>query len=342
VKHCVDTLTIFSFLFAMALNMVGSPFCATAHASDLPESFYKITRRDLVFGIFMDNAGVGIAVGNKGLILRTHNSGSDWLKIDSNTFYSLNDVTFKGTTAWIVGQRGAIYHSMDNGQSWTSQTSNTESSLMRVFFIDDRKGFIVGETGAILKTENGGDSWKIKELDWFSIMPESLIEIGVIAPNLYDVYFINDDIGWIVGDYGIVLTTEDGGENWNLRRGGQFPMLFGVYFADNNNGWAVGQNGLLLNSSDGGRSWETVTVPTNVSLHKIYLSGLQGIIIGDQSTILETFNGGKDWTLLDLHIPPPYPWFGDFVMLRESSQSELIVVGKGLISKIPISVNLKQ
>jgi len=305
------------------------------------ESRYKITRRDLIFGLSFSGPDIGIAVGSKGLILRTMNRGGDWAKIESKTFYAFNDVTLRDTKGWIVGQGGTILFSADSGKTWKPQKTNTNLSLMQILFLDEKKGITIGEMGTVLATDDGGNAWIPIEIDWFSILPESLLEMGVIAPNLYDITFASDRNGFMVGDYGIVLATDNGGQTWTLLRAGNLPPIFSVSFVDRREGWAAGQNGLLLHTTDGGLNWKQIDIPTNASLYKIYLSGEHGFIVGNQATILQTCNSGKAWTKVDLKIPPPYPWFGDIAVAANSCPVELVLGGSGLISKVSISVNLE-
>jgi hypothetical protein len=79
---------------------------------------------------------------------------------------------------------------------------------------------------------------------------------------LNDVYFIDSEIGWIVGGednnfypgngYGIALFTSDGGENWETINVGTDLALYSAFFTDQNNGWLVGTNGTILHTDNGG------------------------------------------------------------------------------------------
>jgi len=330
----LNKILLLSLLLYIVFSLIGNPVFSK-------ENLYKISRRDLIFGMSFVDANIGIAVGNRGLILRTSNSGAAWTKIGSDTFLALNDVTFRGRKGWIVGQGGVILYSEDSGQTWVPQKSAIESSLMEVVFRNEKQGVAIGETGTIIKTDDGGQVWISVEIDWFSVLPESLLEMGVIAPNLYDITFTNAGKGFMVGDYGIVLATEDGGTTWTLLRAGNLPPLFTVFFMEGTYGWAAGQNGLFLHTTDGGVSWDQIDIPTKSSLYKMYLCGEQGFVVGDQATILQTCNSGKTWTAVDLKIPPPYPWFGDIAVTVNRCSVDLVVGGSGLISKISISVNLE-
>ena len=57
---------------------------------------------------------------------------------------------------------------------------------------------------------------------------------------LNDVCFIDANNGWAVGEYGTIIRTTDGGDNWTVQLQGKTYALNGVYFTDANNGTVVG------------------------------------------------------------------------------------------------------
>ena len=59
-----------------------------------------------------------------------------------------------------------------------------------------------------------------------------------------------------VGQRGFILTSADGGANWQQAKVPLSADLVAVHFPTANQGWAVGHDGVVLNSSDGGTSWE--------------------------------------------------------------------------------------
>jgi len=59
-----------------------------------------------------------------------------------------------------------------------------------------------------------------------------------------------------VGEYGVVIVSEDGGETWSQAAVPASVMLTAVHFPTPEKGWAVGHDGLILHSADGGRSWQ--------------------------------------------------------------------------------------
>ncbi len=63
--------------------------------------------------------------------------------------------------------------------------------------------------------------------------------------------------GWISGYGGVVLHSEDGGKTWTAQTTGVTQALEGIYFVDANHGWAVGWIGTIVRTSDGGKTWQT-------------------------------------------------------------------------------------
>lgn len=59
-----------------------------------------------------------------------------------------------------------------------------------------------------------------------------------------------------VGERGVIIVSEDGGETWEQAAVPASIALTGVVFPTAQSGWAVGHDGLILHSSDGGRSWQ--------------------------------------------------------------------------------------
>jgi photosystem II stability/assembly factor-like uncharacterized protein len=76
-------------------------------------------------------------------------------------------------------------------------------------------------------------------------------------------FFLNDNLGWLVTTKGLWQTVE-AGRTWTKlpRVPGQ---IYRVYFLDENHGWAIGPKKTALETLDGGKTWKhlAVTVPKN-------------------------------------------------------------------------------
>ena len=59
-----------------------------------------------------------------------------------------------------------------------------------------------------------------------------------------------------VGEYGMVLYSDDGGASWQQADVPTSVTLTAVHFPTPLKGWAVGHDGVVINTEDGGKSWQ--------------------------------------------------------------------------------------
>jgi len=233
-----------------------------------------ITSDDLYSVCFVDN-NTGWAVGD-GVILKTISGGENWLETDVPII--LNSVFFTdATNGWAVGWDGVIIKTIDGGENWINQESETNKCLYSVYFSDSLTGWVVGDSCTILKTTDGGNTW-INRGGWRN-------------NNLRSVHFEDNYAGWIVGN-GIIIKTNDGGENWSET---DVPItLNSVFFTDANNGWAVGS--VIIHTTDGGEHWSTQSAPTADELLSVhFIDDFTGWAT-EGGTILHTINAGITWS----------------------------------------------
>jgi len=163
-----------------------------------------------------------------------------------------------------------------------------EFPLDKVFFINEKKGWILGHHTQLLFTTNGGQQWN---RHYFS----QDIKQGITG-YLQDICFINEQTGWIVGNEGIILKTTDGGESWYFQNSGTNLYLEACAFSDELNGWAVGESGLIICTRDGGESWIQQSIGTTITLnHVCFIDSLKGWAVGKNSTVMITTDGGETW-----------------------------------------------
>jgi photosystem II stability/assembly factor-like uncharacterized protein len=113
--------------------------------------------------------------------------------------------------------------------------------------------------------------------------------------NFYDVA-IEGERAWIVGYYGTILRSRDGGLSWELQPSGTTEALFRVNFIDGNEGWVSGSYGTLLHTADGGNSWQRQKAPVEEHLFGLnFINPRQGWAVGGRGTVLATEDGGQTW-----------------------------------------------
>jgi len=90
--------------------------------------------------------------------------------------------------------------------------------------------------------------------------------LAAADPILYDIKFTDPEHGWIVGEFGKIMHTADGGETWHeqektLMEGtGIFdpldlPTLFGIHAKSQQEAIAAGLEGHIARTRDGGQRW---------------------------------------------------------------------------------------
>ena len=62
--------------------------------------------------------------------------------------------------------------------------------------------------------------------------------------TLRAVHFVDDNVGWAVGDDGVIWNTLDAGKHWDRQPTGVKASLRSVQFIDHNVGWVAGRQEL--------------------------------------------------------------------------------------------------
>ena len=289
-------------LLAALVLPLGSYFWA-AYRSDhanLPLRERMLTAHDDLFAIHLLDGGAGWIVGEFGLILHTRDGGRTWEHRANSTTNTLTAVSFADDRyGFAVGNGGTIVATTNRGGSWEKQLSGVQEHLLGLHASGQREAHVVGAFGTILSTGDGGDTWNKHNLSWETLIPRVVEEIGLLEPNLNAVHFLTREVGWIVGEFGLVLRTTDGGRTWvSQRHGADSPQLADVVFQDQHTGFAVGQQGTFIRTLDGGEQWSPVNVGTQQNLNKIFMDGNRGVIVGN-GVVLTTKDGGANWEPVD-------------------------------------------
>ncbi|MDA7861534.1 YCF48-related protein [bacterium] len=271
--------------------------------SDLPrEQLPKSWKSDAeLTDVFFLNTRLGWAVGAQGTIVRTSDGGETWIQISQRINLSVSNLSLdqklrnmrQGIQTRATGRA--------NGQSINPISCRFES----VFFADEKNGWIAGgysvpyinrSKAIVMRTRDGGITWNSVE--------------HLVAPRFQQIRFTDALNGWAVGEAGNlfqsgIFYTSDGGQSWSsqtskkihswlavertndglvtINEAGQLgtlrpnqyeqsvvisekiPTLSQVRMVNNESGWAVGESGTLLNTTNGGKSWTQINLPPGAS-----------------------------------------------------------------------------
>lgn len=278
----------------------------------------------------------GWMVGELGRIFRTADGGTTWNRQDAGTkrpFLAMSCVDAK--TAWIAGKEGIVYKTADGGNTWKLQKTGSPRHIFALQFADTQRGHGAGDYGSMVHTEDGGETWTVQSVPPEVKLPEIALDTGVEPGdvNLYGMSYGDRDHVWIVGEFGIVMASADGGLTWTQQPAPIESTLFGVYFADAKRGWAVGIDSMILQTDDGGVTWTPTPAPVpGRSLYDVVVRGQQGWIVGESGTVLKSTDGGRTWQLEQLPIQLAANWIRDIWMQPDGAG--LAVGAEGLILRV--------
>lgn len=158
-----------------------------------------------------------------------------------------------------------------------------------------------------------------------------------------DVFFIDAQTGWMAGEQGTVLRTDDGGANWQTLK---TPLAAAdtvgqVVFSDRQRGWIRSENTLpvVWRTADGGQSWQAIVTPVHTVNH-IDLVGSQTVVLSGSTTTLDVTSdasaisedGGNTWRLLSRRVGTVEAngllWTGFGLQLQQSRDGGLSFVSE--------------
>ena len=206
-------------------------------------NYHHITSSGILSVSFVDGQ-YGWAAGIGKLMFKTEDGGETWQQLNTA---SLDNIYFQSVyftdrnngwaAGYIVGTsptQNTVIYTNDGGTTWTPQLQ-TPGVRMYLHFIDGLNGWAAGGS-SIFRTTNGGVVW-------------DSLSSGT-SENIYDIYFINNYLGWAVGSNGLILHSSDSGNTWLSDSIGINDNLYTVFALDSINVWAAGDNGVLLRKND--------------------------------------------------------------------------------------------
>ncbi|MBK8553700.1 MAG: hypothetical protein IPL53_22670 [Ignavibacteria bacterium] len=84
-------------------------------------------------------------------------------------------------------------------------------------------------------------------------------------------FFFDTNTGYAAGEYGTIIFTSNGGQEWQLQETGIENNLYSVHFATAMRGWCAG-SGIIISTTNGGADWNTQFSDTNVYLLSVFFA----------------------------------------------------------------------
>jgi photosystem II stability/assembly factor-like uncharacterized protein len=222
-----------------------------------------------------------------------------------------------------VGERGLVLRSEDRGATWVQVAAPVSVTLTAVRFADARTGWATGHGGTVLATSDGGGSWtrvldgkRIAQIELDAAQAagdaawqKAAARLQADGPDkpLLDLLVFDAHRVLAVGAYGLAIYSEDGGRNWvSWRARMDNPKELHLY-AVRREGEQVliaGEQGLVMKSADGGLSFRRLTLPYAGSFFTAEATGPQSwVVAGLRGNVWRTDDGGTTWQVLASPMP---------------------------------------
>lgn len=253
------------------------------------------------------------AVGDSKLI-KSENLGENWNSISIFTGKQLYSLWFFNNDSGIVAGYDEIYRTVNKGSTWDAVWSITQfgykyGTINQLYFPSPKVGYAIGRgrnqskdplfDNFLLKSNDSGITW-----DTITTFSNS---------TLSAIYFINNDLGFIGTESGLIYKTFNGGSSWTeIPITDSWNTVKSIQFISEMEGFATGGAEIFITSGggsgffisktiDGGETWasyDTIGIPLN-SIY--FINDETGFVSGKYELIMKS-NGTID------KLPVNYPW----------------------------------
>lgn len=220
----------------------------------------------------------------------------------------------------VAGERGVILWSDDGASHWQQARVPVSVTLTGLSFADDKNGWAIGHSGIVLGTRDGGQSWT-KLLDGkqaadivaaeaaqpgsspgFIADAQRLVADGADKPFL-GVHFSDARNGLVVGAYGLIFSTKDGGASWTPRQARiDNPKGLHLYaiHATEDTVYVAGEQGALFAAPGLDGDFKALRTPYQGSYFGLLTAGKALIVFGMRGNAYWSGDKGMTWQRCDI------------------------------------------
>lgn len=264
------------------------------------------------------SADTGWVAGTGGKILYTTDAGNTWsdrslpLSMDIKTVFM-----FDADTGFVAGAT-TLYKTVNGGLQWSSLASL--SNCNQITFYDHMNGIAACDL-SIRKTSNGGLTWNSYGEGATSVdyVTSTLVYAASVtsllkstnggntwtAPNNFyhqavAIDFHGSNNGVVLGQYGSIQRTVNGGLNWlNVAGEANFNHFNKIQMVNVSTGYCVAEGGVIMRTTDGGQEWTNIGSTTGGTEYNdlYFVNETTGYITGGNK-VLKTTNGGTSFTTI--------------------------------------------
>ncbi|NBA93711.1 YCF48-related protein [Pseudomonas sp. R5(2019)] len=212
-----------------------------------------------------------VAVGERGLIVKSADEGKTWQLQNSDSRVTLTDVAaLDASTLLAVGHDSLILRSHDGGAHWQQVMLDTaQGEPLLGVWSDGKHAYAFGSFGKFFLSSDAGQTWTAQALP-------------ISGQHLNSLDGSADGRQVLVGEAGLVLRSDDHGQHWSAVEPFYNGSLFGVALLSEHNWVAYGMRGHVFVSHDDGRNWVQVELKHEFPLygHAKAAQGAGVVIVG--------------------------------------------------------------
>lgn len=322
------------FLLSLLILIVVSNITSPVFAAPVNSKYLPFVKKSLMYDVAVVDEVI-VAVGERGFVLRSTDSGKSWAQVEVPVEVALTGVYFHNAElGWAVGYDHVIIRTRDGGKSWERLYDNIEadSPLLDVWFRDAKNGFAIGSYGVVLTTTDGGDSWNAGMLN---LVRAPAAGDGNSEDEEFADYHLNQiarsDSGklYIAAEAGHMYRSDDNGLSWVSLSSPYVGSFYGVLPLEGESLLMFGLRGNLFRSDDSGANWLKIKSGTKALLTcGIRLKDGTVLVCGNRCVVLVSRDSGHSFKMQRL---PMRKGISSCALVDDDS---LILVGAFGVKKI--------
>ncbi len=288
--------------------------CVAACAQPIEDKAVRVGREKTVqrYDNFLAAASNGkqlASAGGNGVLVTSADGGKTWTReiLPSSSSVVAMSACPNGTFAALDFYRKVWIR---DAQAHNWQPRRIEGNFNPLAVTCDARNllWVVGSFSTIVSSSDQGNSWNAR--------PPGLDAI------LTSMQWVDADHGYIAGEFGTLLATDDGGATWVKQAGLPAELYpYSLVFTDTQHGWVSSLGGTILYTADGGKTWVPQTNVTAAPLYALLHVGAQVFGVGGSGQVLKL--EGDQWVAVANTLQAPV----DLVAVAPLESRGLLVAG---------------
>jgi photosystem II stability/assembly factor-like uncharacterized protein len=259
-----------------------------------------------------------MVVSSVGAVVVSDDSGASWRREDLPGRPALIDITACDSgDFYALDSARRIWHESPAGE-WIAASLDTAENTLSIHCAPNGRLWVSASFSTLYWSDGDLSQW-----DEFSLYEDL---------QFTAVRFVDDQQGYALGEFGVVLASADGGDSWEQREpipNEFYPMA--VDFLDASTGWAGGLDGVIWQTTDGAQTWERQESVTTAPIYNLHADSHGVFAVGGSAKLVELERG--QWSVFE-GAPEVLAFMRGLETL--SNGSLVVAGGGGTLAVIPL------